>query len=199
MFNRSLMASSLLLTLTLASCAPKHSGKGGFILSDYFSMRQQGVTPYVGLIQLQTRPLLADVQMLNGKAVIDEEAKKAIIAEQEEVIARLQELSADIKIISTYKLVLNAVAFVATSDLSEKISKIQGVTKVVENSNFARPKTVSLEKKLSDLEISLPVKGINEHNTVTFIGADKVHRAGISGQNMKIGIIDTGIDYTHSM
>jgi minor extracellular serine protease Vpr len=199
MFNRSLMASSLLLTLTLTSCAPKHSGKGGFILSDYFSMRQQGVTPYVGLIQLQTRPLLADVKMLDGKAVIDEEAKKAILAEQEEVIARLQELSADIKIISTYKLVLNAVAFVATSDLSEKISKIQGVTKVVENSNFARPKTVSLEKRLSDLEISLPVKGINEHNTVTFIGADKVHRAGISGQNMKIGIIDTGIDYTHSM
>jgi minor extracellular serine protease Vpr len=196
------MKNFLVLGLTLAlaaSCAPKNSGKNGFVLSDYFSMRQQTPTTYVGLIQLQLPALLADAKIVDGKAVIDEEAKKALLAEQEDVVARLQQLSPDIKILSTYKLVLNAVAFVAPSDLSDKISKIEGVSRVVENTNFGRPKVTSTEKKLSDLGSVLSNTDLNTHNTVTFIGADKLHKAGISGQGMRVGIIDTGIDYTHSM
>ncbi len=192
--------SLLLITLALvSSCAPKNSGKPGLILGDYFSMRQQTPTTYVGLVQLQLPALLASAQMVDGKAVIDEEAKKTLLEEQDDVIAKLQALSPDIKILSTYKLVLNAVAFVAPSDLSDKITKIEGVSKVVENTNFDRPKTFSTEQKLSELATTLSDKGLNEHNTVTFIGADKLHTAGISGQGMRVGIIDTGIDYTHSM
>ncbi|MGZ3786921.1 MAG: S8 family serine peptidase [Bacteriovorax sp.] len=190
----------LILTLALAtSCAPKNSGKLGLILGNYFSMRQQAPTPYVGLVQLQLKPLLADAQIVDGKAVIDEEAKKALLAEQEDVIARLHDLSPEIKIVSTYKLVLNAVAFVAPSDFSDKISKIEGVSRVVENTNFDRPKITSTEQKLSELATTISDKNLNDHNTVTFIGADKLHKAGISGQNMRVGIIDTGIDYTHAM
>ena len=43
------------------------------------------------------------------------------------------------------------VAFVAPSDLSDKISKIEGVSRVVENTNFDRPKISSTEQKLSEL------------------------------------------------
>lgn len=192
-----------ILTLTLAlavSCAPKNqSGKTGFILSDYFSMRQQTPTTYVGLIQLQQPALLASAKVEGGKAVIDEETKSAVLAEQEDVIARLQEISPEIKVIATYKMVINAIAFVAPSEFTDKIAKIQGVSRVVENTNFDRPKTATLEKKLSDLGGVLADIDLNTHNTVTFIGADKVHKAGIAGQGMRVGIIDTGIDYTHSM
>jgi len=193
--------SVLALTLALAvSCAPKNqSGKSGFILSDYFSMRQQTPTTYVGLVQLQLPALLANAKMENGKAVIDEEMKKAVLAEQEDVISRLQDLSPDVKVIASYKLVLNAVAFVAPSELADKISKIEGVSRVIENTNFDRPKVASVEKKLSELGGVLANTDLNAHNTVTFIGADKVHKAGVSGQGMRVGIIDTGIDYTHSM
>lgn len=34
--------------------------------------------------------------------------------------------------------------------------------------------------------------------SVPFIGADKVHKQGFDGKGIKIGVIDTGIDYTHS-
>ncbi len=193
--------SLLLLTLALAtSCAPKHEGLSGLVLGDYFSMRQQTPTTYVGLVQLQLPALLSNAQVVNGKAVIDEDAKKALLAEQEDVIAKLHDLSPEIKVIASYKLVLNAIAFVAPSDLSDKISKIEGVSRVVENTNFDRPKVSSTEKKLADLAAALPTdKSLNEHNTITFIGADKLHTAGISGQGMRVGIIDTGIDYTHAM
>lgn len=195
--------SVLFLVLALASsCAPKSSHDNGSIrtiLGDLFSTRQQATTVYVGLIQLQLPALLAGAQMVNGKAVIDEAAKKALLEEQADVIAALRDLSSDIKVIATYKMVLNAVAFVASSDLSDKISKIQGVSRVVENTNFGRPKVLSTESRLGDLVKNLTDKTLDEHNTVTFIGADKLHKAGIGGQNMKVGVIDTGIDYTHSM
>ena len=197
-------ATLLFLVLILgASCAQKGSDQSTLtkILSgNYFSMRQQTPTPYVGLIQLQLPALLAGAQMVDGKAVIDTDAKKALLDEQEQVIEQLKALSPDIKIVGTYKLVLNAISFVAPSDLSDKISKIEGVSKVVENTNFDRPKVTSTEQKLADLSGSVATaQSLNNHNTVTFIGADKLHKAGISGQNMRVGIIDTGIDYTHSM
>lgn len=195
--------SLLLLVLALASsCAPKSGNDKSSvrtILGDLFSTRQQSVTTYVGMVQLQLPALLAGAQIVNGKPVIDEEFKKAVLAEQAEVIQALKDLSPEIKIIATYKMVLNAVAFVAPSDLSDKISKIQGVSKVVENTNFGRPQVAVTKRVLSDLSKNLTDKGLNDHNTVTFIGADKLHKLGISGQNMKVGIIDTGIDYTHSM
>lgn len=190
----------LLLTLALASsCAPKNPGDGKSILGSIFSNRQQATTTYVGLVQLQLPALLAQAPMTDGKAVIDADAKAAVLAEQAEVIQALHDLSPEIKVLTTYKLVLNAVAFIAPSNLSDKIAKIQGVSRVIENTNFERPKVSSTEQKLSELAGTLSKENLNDHNTVTFIGADKLHKAGISGQGMKVGIIDTGIDYTHAM
>ena len=84
--------SILVLVLAMASsCAPKNSrGKSPFILGDMFSNRQQSSTLYVGLIQLQLPALLAEAQMVDGKAVIDDAAKAAVLAEQEEVIKALK-------------------------------------------------------------------------------------------------------------
>ena len=48
-------------------------------------------------------------------------------------------------------------------------------------------------------KVEKALEGLNEKNTVTFIGADKLHLAGVSGQNMRVGVIDTGVDYTHNM
>lgn len=180
----------------LSSCAPKNSNQNPLevIASKYFSMRQQTATTYIGIVQLKLPALLAEAQTVNGKAVVDEELKAAILAEQEEVIAKLKEISPEIKIIETYKLVLNAIAFTAPSEVASKIEAIEGVNKLVENTNFMRPQSVDTDKQVAEAIASL-----NEKNSVTFIGADKVHKRGITGQKMRVGIIDTGIDYTHIM
>ena len=189
--------SALILSLTLlASCAPKNAAQNAadLIAGKYFSMRQQSATTYVGIVQLAHPALLSAAQTVDGKAVVDEELKAAIIAEQAEVIEKLKALSPEVKILATYKLVLNAIAFTAPSDVASKIEAIEGVNKLVENTAFMRPQTVDTETK-----IKAALAGLDEKNSVTFIGADKLHKRGISGQKMTVGIIDTGIDYTHSM
>jgi minor extracellular serine protease Vpr len=189
-------SSIALVTLALlASCAPKnHSQNTGSILSRYFSMRQQSPTTYVGIVQLEQPALLSTATKENGKLVVDEELKKAILEEQATVIEKLQALSPDVKIISTYKMVLNAVSFTAPTEVLKKIEELEGVNKLVENSSFLRPQTIE-----STAQAPIGSLSLNEKNTVTFIGADKLHKLGISGQKMRVGIIDTGIDFTHSM
>lgn len=191
------LSAALILSLTLlASCAPKNSNQSSLdlITSKYFSMRQQSPTVYVGLIQLTQPALLAEAETVDGKAVIDEQLKASIIAEQTEMIEKLKDLSPDIKILATYKLVLNAIAFTAPSEVAAKIQELEGVAKLVENTAFMRPQTVDTDKKVQKLIANLEGK-----NSVTFIGADKLHKLGISGQKMRVGIIDTGVDYTHIM
>jgi minor extracellular serine protease Vpr len=191
------ISASILMTMALlTSCAPsgQKSSSTGLIASNYFSMRQQSPTQYLGMVQLQLPALLAVAQTVNGKAVINEELKAAIIAEQEEVIARLKALSPDVKIVATYKMVLNAIAFTAPSEVSAQIEAIEGVNRLLESSAFLRPQAVTTSDVVAKLNAA-----INEKNSVTFIGADKIHKKGITGKAMTVGVIDTGIDYTHSM
>ncbi len=193
------ISSLLVLSITslalFTSCAPKNSNQStlDLIAGKYFSMRQQTPTQYVGILQLTSPALLVNAKIEKGVAVIDEDQKNALLAEQEEVISKLQAISADIKIIATYKLVLNAIAFTAPSEVASKIDAIEGL-KLTANTAFARPQTVGAEK-----QVKAVIESLKEKNTVTFIGADKLHKAGISGQKMRVGVIDTGIDYTHVM
>jgi len=187
---------ALVALALLASCAPKGPSQknSGSILSRYFSMRQQTPTQYVGIVQLENPALLTTATRENGKLIVDEELKKAIIEEQAEIIEKLQGISPDIKIISTYKMVLNAISFSAPSEVLSQIESLEGVNKLVENTSFLRPQTIPTAAQAPIGSLNL-----NEKNTVTFIGADKLHKVGISGQKMRVGIIDTGIDFTHSM
>lgn len=193
-------SSLLILTLSsfalLTSCAPKNSKQSSFdlISSKYFSMRQQTPTQYVGIVQLTNPALLVDAKIENGVAIINEDQKKELLAEQADVISKLEAVSPEVKILASYKMVLNAIAFTAPSEFSAKIDAIEGVTKLVASSNFARPQTVGTEKIVKSV-----IDSLKEKNTVTFIGADKLHKLGISGQKMRVGVIDTGVDYTHAM
>jgi minor extracellular serine protease Vpr len=192
----SVLTLSLLSLSLVTSCSPKSSTFSDLkmVAGNYFSIRQQLPTTYIGIVKLKSAPLLETAIIENGKTVIDEDAKKALLDEQAEIIEKLTTLSSDIKIVATYKMVLNAIAFTAPSELAAKIEVLEGVAKLEESSSFLRPETVGLNEK-----VEKALEGLNEKNTVTFIGADKLHQAGVSGQNMRVGVIDTGVDYTHNM
>ena len=61
------------------------------------------------------------------------------------------------------------------------------------NSQFGRPTAVNSDPN--------PVtgQGIPQPTSVDFIGADEAHKLGFDGTGVRVGIIDTGIDYTHAM
>lgn len=191
-FQRALLAS--LLVMAGCSGTNQDSKIAKLVSGNYFSMRQQTPTDYIGIIQLNSPALLSNAKNQNGKIVVDEELKNEILTEHLNVVNQLKRISKDIEIIAEYKMVLNAIAFVAPSSVEKEILQIEGVGRLVENTNFERPANVNQE-----VQIKAALKKLEERNSVNFIGANKVHAEGITGTNMRVGIIDTGVDYTHVM
>ncbi len=165
---------------------------GGEVGDKIFSNRPQNVQQAVLLVKLQTLPLFKTLKIENDKKTIDVEQAKKIEAEQAELTENLKKISPEIKVLFRYRLVLNAMSILVPEALVEKVKALPGVATQEKSQIFSRP-SVNLT------EIKEAAQKLGELNSVNFIGADKVHQRGLKGQGQKIGIIDTGIDYTHAM
>ena len=197
---------SLLLVLLcawLASCQPQPLSE-----VDAISNRPQTRTKFIGMVRLKSEPLVATLTHDEaGTPVVNAQHKEVLLAEQEQVIAALQALSDEVKVLYRYRLLLNAVAIVAPEALRERIESLAGVAMVANQTFFnpPRPHTVSDD----DSEETTEQKPLTA-DSAAFIGSRAVHeklrvpnQAGemmpVRGQGMRVAIIDTGIDYTHKM
>jgi minor extracellular serine protease Vpr len=155
------------------------------------SHRPQTKKNFIAVVKLKNPALLEKAQWDESKnLIVDAELKKAIDLEQAEVEKELQKLSSQIQIIFRYKMVLNGFAIVAPIELQEKLKSYLQISYLESNGIFTRPEvfTSSTEKVLNF-----------EQTSVKWIGALSYHEKNIKGQNLKVGIIDTGIDFTHQM
>lgn len=156
------------------------------------STRAQNSEQFVAILKLKSPALLAAGQKQGGKLVINSELLDQVNKEQQEAIASLKALSDKVQIIYQYKMVLNGLAILAPKELSDKIKSV-GLVAYSENSGtFARPKTMELSN-------SVAASSLSQRNSAKFIGAEKLNLQGITGKGIRVGIIDTGIDYTHAM
>lgn len=190
-FISSLLVSALLMT----ACSPNGKAPQGAVFnSDLFqglySNRPTVEDPYIFIIKLSNPALLETSSRKDGKLQVDAKLLKAIQAEQEATIEELKKISPDIRVLIRYKYVLNGMAIWAPASLYEQIKAVRNITMSEKSGSFARPH--------EDEEIL--AKGIVGNNTsVKFIGSEAAYAQNIRGQNMRIGVIDTGIDYTHKM
>jgi subtilisin family serine protease len=144
------------------------------------------------ILQLQTPALLKGVVSDNGVLQIDEKRKEAILKEQEQVEGKLAEISKDIKVIYKYQLSLNAIYILAPIDKASQLSQIASIVKIEKASSVARPMAIKSAETLTE--------GTFQGSTsVEFIGGKKALEMGFTGKGIKVGVIDTGIDYTHAM
>ncbi|KAL0572698.1 hypothetical protein V5O48_009272 [Marasmius crinis-equi] len=75
-----------------------------------------------------------------------------------------------------------------------KLAGVSGVKAVRPVRKFSRPQPVA-SRVISDIkDFGFPPDNESTH---VLTGVDKLHAEGISGKGVKIGILDTGIDYTH--
>jgi minor extracellular serine protease Vpr len=155
------------------------------------STRPQTATDTVLILKLAEAPLLTSMKVVEGKKQIDTDAAEAIKKEQEDVIAKLTALSPKIQVLYRYRLVINGLAIVAPIDQLGAIRTLGNVAYVETQTSFTRP-------AIQNTDANAVAKAI-ARTSVQFIGADQAHAKGIRGQGMKVGIIDTGIDYTHAM
>ncbi|MBC7741313.1 MAG: S8 family serine peptidase, partial [Bdellovibrionaceae bacterium] len=186
----------LITTVLLASCSKDDKKeKLNPLLADsqnIISTRPQNSTQMIVILKLKHAALLEASPLKDGKAVIDPAALAAITKEHDETVAALGALSAEIQVLYHYKMVLNGIAILAPISLADKLSGIGQITYVESSGSFAAPQKMELSNSMEQPPFA-------ERNSSKFIGAEKLNQMGITGKGVSVGIIDTGIDYTHAM
>jgi minor extracellular serine protease Vpr len=170
----------------LTACSPNQK-QGLQLLTDHnaiISTQPQAGTHSLFMIRLTEKAALATSTKADPKQLA------AIDAEQTKLMKELAALSSDVKPLYKYRLVSNAVAVVAPTALKDRLKQMTNVILVESAGSFSRP-----------LEMPGALKGsdFRARNSVKFIGGEIAHSKGLRGQGMRVGVIDTGIDYTHSM
>jgi minor extracellular serine protease Vpr len=184
---------TLISALSLAGCssskAPQNEfSKFGFTDAIY-STRPTTNNPSISLLKLKTPALLETAERKDGKIVVDPDLLKAIQAEQAATIDALTKISPEIKVLIRYKLVLNGLAIYAPPQFEDQIRSLPNVTLSEKAASFGRPQSVDEPRK--------GIVGVN--TSVNFIGAEAAYAQNIHGEGLRIGVIDTGIDYTHKL
>jgi subtilisin family serine protease len=186
---------SLGIPLGIISCTPKQTPQVGRAatgqgpISELLSTRPQHSGPLKAIIKLSGLPL--------AKVATTErpEQLKLILKQQHELVTQLTALSSEIKVVFTYKYILNAIYIIVPEDLASQVDPLLPHGSLVEAATmFKRP-----EATVTKAVTSGSPGDIKAHNSVRFIGAQELHTQGLKGQGLKIGVIDTGIDFTHSM
>ncbi|KAJ7647008.1 subtilisin-like protease [Roridomyces roridus] len=95
---------------------------------------------------------------------------------------------------NTANILVGAAVKLDSSADATKISEIDGVVAVRPVRKFPAPKPVNSVVVKDPMDI-----GLDTSSTHKMTGVDKVHAQGMFGQGVKIGIIDTGVDYTHPL
>jgi subtilisin family serine protease len=205
------LALAILLPLfaTFVSACSDNSPRNP-IIADVFSDDLEypnGVPLFLTTLSLNNPALLTSVtKNEDGSLSLDDDLKEAIALEQEQMIAELKAISPDIKVIYSYKLVANALAIEAPQEFADQISQLN-VDFISPESFFEPPKLVQSNTEENRLSRDSSLD-ISTNNSVSYVGADRVHdelRAfdkngnlvPVKGQGVKVGIIDSGIDYTH--
>ena len=182
--------------LLLVSCSPSPLPLGN---STAINNRPQWQR-FIALIKLPMPPLLTTATVdATGPRVIDTAHRDELLAEQEQMIARLKALSSDIDVIFRYRFVLNGFAVVAPVHLRRQIDAVAGVSYLVNEQVFTPPEV------LVDNDVSKQGDANFLSNSTKFIGAERVHNTltmpgtaiPVRGAGIRVGIIDTGIDYLH--
>jgi len=189
------LVSLLFTALLVVSCSDSKKEKLNPILRDsqeIISTRPQNQSQFIVVLKLKSPALMEATQKQNGKVVVDPRLLESVLKEQEETIAALKALSSDIQVLYRYKMVLNGLAVLAPIEYEAELGKLGQIAYSERAGDFAMPKTMELSNS-SDKPAFL------ERNSSKFVGAEKLNAEGITGKGIKVGIIDTGIDYTHVM
>ncbi len=202
-----------IFALTSISCSEMKSrpvnSDGNPIVSDQFDPNQTtfpgGVPKFLTLLKLQSPALLSTAEkQSDGSFVVDPVLQKAVLAEQHSMEQKLAQLSPDIRVVFRYRMVLNALAIEAPQSLSAQINELEDVTFVEADERFELPKTKSTpladsaSRSLADSNSMKIIGALDVHNKLTVVAGDG-QVIPVRGQGLRVGIIDSGIDYTHSM
>lgn len=102
-------------------------------------------------------------------------AKAAARSQQDAFLDRVRGIDPNARVIGRTQMVMNAVFVEVDASKLEELAKDPAVVRIAPVGNY-------------ELDLS---------ETVPYIGASDVQNAGVTGKGIRVGVLDTGIDYTH--
>lgn len=128
------------------------------------------------------------LEKLKGRTLTKEDANKKIEASHEQFNKDLSQLKVKHKVSDTFTEAFNGVALTLPADQVETLLQSEEVKSVYEN------KQVQLIEPTQENTNTSPYSGKTPQE---IMGVDKLHEEGLTGKDIKVGVIDTGIDYNH--
>ncbi|KAJ6594234.1 subtilisin-like protease [Mycena capillaripes] len=148
-----------------------------------------------GVERVTNLPSLPNKFIVEVAEASDIPSKRAIGTPHEQLYRSLRERKISFDVNKEYDapgiFVGAALTLTNTQDVANILST-DGVLAIRPIRSFPRPVPVS-SKVVSPGDAGLP----DSESTHITTGVDKLHARGITGKGIKIGILDTGIDYTH--
>ncbi|MGM0750763.1 MAG: S8 family serine peptidase [Bacillota bacterium] len=95
------------------------------------------------------------------------------------------------KITQTYKTAYNGVAIKLPANQVEQLLHSTSVKAVYKNQTFTIDPVKEVLPADVDRNTTTSVESIN------YLNVDKLHKEGITGEGIKVGVLDTGVDYNH--
>ncbi|MFD3445648.1 S8 family serine peptidase [Microbacteriaceae bacterium 4G12] len=123
-----------------------------------------------------------------GQKLTLDQAKKQTEDAHKNFKKSISEMRTAAKIKTEYRNAFNGVSMEIPGNQVKELLKIDEVKAVWEDREFHVDPPVEMEKDKNEPKFL---------DTLSTIGADKLHKEGITGKGIKVGVIDTGIDYNH--
>lgn len=144
------------------------------------------------IVEFKTEPTAVQNSLNGGAATF---SSRDIMAEHEEFKNsfaknfRNSEAAVDVEFGYEYTEVFNGIAMTLPANEIEKIAEMDMVKSIWSNS----------EVQIDLPEEEAPAEGVAPfmHDSLPGIGADRLHDEGIKGKGIKVGVLDTGVDYNH--
>ncbi|NWQ43373.1 S8 family serine peptidase [Bacillus sp. EB106-08-02-XG196] len=156
------------------------------------------------IVQFKSKPGKVAVleAALKGKKVTKHEANEQVDQEHSTFQSDLEKIlpaatsSSEVKsaepsykITRSYKTSYNGVALTLAANQVEALMKSEVVQSVHKNITFTvEPPSIAQEESNN---------ASTQSASVPFVGVDKLHAEGITGKGVKVGVIDSGVDYNH--
>ncbi len=192
---------SLALLSTLVSCGlsgPDSIKKLDLVNSHIISIRSQNEEVGSFMVRLKTPGLIESATVRGKEIEISEARKQEILKEQDDFVNAARRLSPEIQVLYSTKLVMNSVTVIAPPSVMSAVNGLPMVMNAQEVSLFSAPDLATQSEARAALAAG--VRSFEERNSVKFIGGLEARtKYNLTGKNLRIGIIDTGIDYTHTM
>lgn len=144
------------------------------------------------IVQLQNQPVAVGkyAAKLGMSALAAESTESAITQEQTALVSAAKSSGINLQVNYQYNTVLNGLEVTVPANKIPALAKLAGVKSIHPSANYF-PIPVDEPK---GLDVSSPNFDITP---LKQIGADVAWAKGLTGKGLKVGVIDTGVDYLH--